>query len=428
MKRTFRKSGPLTGEVLVPGDKSISHRAAIIGALARGDSSISGYSPSADCENTLAALRALGVSIERRGEEVVVGGSSGAPFAQPSGPVDAGNSGTTMRLLAGAVSSMPITVTLTGDDSLRRRPMDRVIEPLSLMGARVTARGGEGRPPLVVSGGHLYGIEYSPPVASAQVKSAVLLAGLAADGMTTVDEIVRTRDHTERLLRAAGIEVVSEGLSVTLQPGVPAAFDLTVPGDFSSAAFIAAAAAMVPGSDLLVRGVGLNPTRTGFLQILERMGADVEVSLEHGGWEPAGSLRVRYAPLKAVELSTEDVALAIDEITLVALLATSARGRTEIRGASELRFKESDRISGTASVLSALGVSLEESEDGIVIEGPCGLAGAEVSSGGDHRLAMMLAIAGLAAEGETVVDGWEWTAVSYPGFEAAVEQLGAGSG
>ncbi len=425
MKKAFSRSGPLTGELKVPADKSISHRAAIIAALARGDSTITGYSPASDCQSTLEVLEALGLRVERRECAVSVEGTSGGPFIQPRGPVDCGNSGTTLRLVAGAMASMPITVTLTGDESLRRRPMGRIIEPLNMMGARLTSEGGDGRPPLVTSGGSLKRIEYAPPVASAQVKSAVLLAGLGADGPTTVCERVRTRDHTERLLLASGIDVKTEGLSVTVRPGVPEAFDVEVPGDLSSAAFIVAAAAMVPGSDVTVRSVGLNPTRTGFLDVLERMGADVEVSVEGWDWEPVGSIRVRYAPLKAVELSAEDVARAIDEVTLVALLATRAVGRTEIRGASELRLKESDRISGTARGLEALGVSLEESEDGLAVEGPCELVGAPVSAAGDHRLAMMFALAGLAADGETVVDGWEWTAVSFPGFEKALEMLGA---
>ena len=418
----------MTGEVVVPGDKSISHRAAIIGALARGTSLIRGYSPAADCESTLRALEELGVDVRRRGAEIRVKGAAGASLREPDSPVDTGNSGTTMRLLAGAVASMPISVTFTGDDSLRRRPMNRVIEPLSLMGARVTSSDEEGHPPLLLRGGKLRGIEYSPRVASAQVKSAVMLAGLAASGPTSVNELVRTRDHTERVLEATGIEVTVNGLTVTVQPGVPLAVEIDVPGDFSSAAFVLAAAAIVPGSDVLVRSVGLNPTRTGFLGLLERMGADLEVTLESEDWEPRGSVRARYAPLRAVELSAEDVASAIDEITLIALLATRAQGRTRITGASELRLKESDRIAGTVTGLAALGARVEETRDGVEVEGPCELEGTEVAAGGDHRLAMMLAIAGLVAEGRTVVDGWEWTTVSYPGFEKVLERLGAGAG
>lgn len=428
MKEVFQKSGPVAGEVVVPGDKSISHRAAIVSALARGTSLIRGYSPAADCESTLRALEKLGVEVKQCGADLRVKGAAGTSLREPGSAVDTGNSGTTMRLLAGAVASMPISVMLTGDDSLRRRPMKRLIEPLSRMGAHLTASDEDGHPPLFIRGGELQGIEYSSPVASAQVKSALMLAGLTARGPTSVNEMVRTRDHTERLLEATGIEVAIEGLKVTVQPGVPLAMEIDVPGDFSSAAFIIAAAAFVPGSEVLVRSVGLNPTRTGFLGLLRRMGAEVEVSLESSDWEPRGTVRVKNAPLQAVELSAEDVAMAIDEVTLIALLATRAQGRTVITGASELRHKESDRIAGTVAGLAALGARVEETCDGIAIEGPCELVGAEVAAGGDHRLAMMFAIAGLVAEGRTVVDGWEWTAVSFPGFEKVLERLGARTG
>ncbi len=426
MKAAFEKSVYLRGEIKVPGDKSISHRGAIVGALARGTSAIKGYSPAADCASTLEVLEKLGVEVRREADALLVDGCADGGFREPDGPLDAGNSGTTMRLLVGVLASLPLTVTFTGDSSLLRRPMGRIIEPLSLMGARLSASDEEGHPPLRVAGGGLKGIHYSPPVASAQVKSAVLLAGLGASGKTAVAETVLTRDHTERLLKRAGIDVTTEGLTVSVEPGVPRALQIDVPGDFSSAAFLIAAGALCRDSEIEVRSVGLNPTRTGFLGLLGRMGADIEVLPdEDDSWEPRGTIRVKCAPLKGIQLSKQDVALAIDEVTLVALLATQAQGRTEIRGAAELRHKESDRIAGTVSALKAMGARIEETAEGMAVDGPCGLRGAPVSAGGDHRLAMMLAIAGLVADGRTVVDGWEWTRVSYPGFEEVLEALGA---
>lgn len=426
MRRTFARSGPLRGEARVPGDKSISHRAAIVGALSRGGWTITGYSPSADCASTLRALRALGVRIGVEEDRLLVDGVGVGGFRRPAAAVDAGNSGTTMRLLAGAVASSPVTVTFTGDESLRRRPMERIIRPLGLMGARLTASDDEGRPPVTVSGGELVGIEYAPPVASAQVKSAILLAGLGARGETTVRELAATRDHTERMLELGGIEVCRCGLAVSVRPGTPLPARVDVPGDFSSAAFLAAAALLVPGSQVTVRRVGLNPSRTCFLGLLSRMGADVEMEVEADeGGEPWGSITARGSELRAVEITPEEVALSIDEVPLLAMLATAAEGRTVIRGAAELRKKESDRIEGTVSGLRALGASIEESEDGMAVDGPVELTGAVVSSRSDHRLAMMLAVAGVAASGRTVVDGWEWTAVSFPGFEDALASLGA---
>lgn len=429
MEAAFEKSGPLMGEMSVPGDKSISHRAAIVAALARGRSRISGYSPAADCASTLDVLRQLGVVVERAGDEVLVDGRADAGFIQPTEPLFAGNSGTTMRLVAGALAAWPIEVRLAGDESLSRRPMQRIIDPLVMMGAGVAANDAEGHPPLRVMGGTLHGIDYSPPVASAQVKSAVLLAGLGATGRTSVREIVKTRDHTERILLTTGIDIHRDGLVVAIEPGVPEARDLIVPGDVSSAAFLVAAALLCPGSDIVIRGVGLNPTRTGFVDLLRRMGADIEVAPdETSSWEPRGSIRAGYDQLKAIDVSPEDAALAIDEVTLIALLAARADGRTDIRGAAELRHKESDRIAGTVTALRALGALIEETPEGMAVEGPAELVGTRVSASGDHRLAMMLAVAGLVAEGRTVIEGWEWTKVSYPGFELALAGLGAKAG
>ncbi len=429
MEAVFEKSGPLQGEMTVPGDKSISHRAAIVAALARGRSRISGYSPAGDCASTLDVLRQLGVVVEREGDEVLVEGRADAGFIQPTESLFAGNSGTTMRLMAGALAAWPIEVTLAGDESLSRRPMQRIIDPLVTMGAGVAANDAEGHPPLRVVGGTLHGIDYSPPVASAQVKSAVLLAGLGATGRTSVREIAKTRDHTERILQTTGIGIHRDGLAVAIEPGVPEARDLVVPGDVSSAAFLVAAALLCPGSDVVIRDVGLNPTRTGFVDLLRRMGAHIEVALdETSSWEPRGSIRAVYGPLKAIDVSPEDAALAIDEVTLIALLAARADGRTDILGAAELRHKESDRIAGTVTALRALGAQIEETPEGMAVEGPVELVGTRVSASGDHRLAMMLAVAGLVAQGRTFIEGWEWTKVSYPGFELALAGLGAKAG
>jgi len=425
LRAAFEKSEILRGDVTVPGDKSISHRAAMVGALCRGGVTARGFSPAEDCSRTCEVLRELGVRVDRSPGLVVVEGRGDAGLEQPEGVLDAGNSGTTMRLLAGLLAAMPMTVTLTGDDSLRTRPMARIIEPLSLMGATITGDDAEGHPPLKIRGGSLEGIEYSPVVPSAQVKSAILLAGLGASGRTIVQEKMPTRDHTERMLRRMGIEVVRRGLSVAVEPGVPRGCDLDIPGDLSSAAFIIALALICPKSDITVRSVGLNPTRTGFLDLVRRMGAEILVDVEDdGSWEPVGDIRIRHSFLEGIELTGEDVAGAIDEVTLVALLATQANGRTLIRGAGELRHKESDRIGGTVLGLSAMGADIRETADGMVIEGGGLLTGTDVSPKGDHRLAMMFAVAGMAAERRTIVRDWECSDVSYPGFLKAVRGLG----
>jgi 3-phosphoshikimate 1-carboxyvinyltransferase len=425
LRAAFEKSELLRGEVVVPGDKSISHRAAIMGAICRGGVTARGFSPADDCQSTCEVLRELGVRIDSPPGRVVVEGRGDTGLKQPEGALDAGNSGTTMRLLAGVLAARPMTVTLTGDDSLRTRPMARIIEPLSMMGATITADDAEGHPPLKIQGGALEGIEYSPAVPSAQVKSAILLAGLGASGRTIVQEKMATRDHTEKMLRRMGIEVVRRGRQVEVEPGVPHGCDLDIPGDLSSAAFMIALALICPESDITVRSVGLNPTRTGFLDLVRRMGADILADVEDdGSWEPVGDIRIRHSSLVGIELTGEDVAGAIDEVTLVALLATQAKGRTVISGAAELRHKESDRIGGTVLGLSAMGADIRETADGMVIEGGSALTGADVSPEGDHRLAMMFAVAGMAAEGRTLVRDWECSRVSYPGFLDAICGLG----
>lgn len=425
---SFERSENLAGVVAVPPDKSISHRAAILTSLCKGKSRIENYSPAADCSSTLRCLRKLDARLSWEGVTLLVEGRGENGFDQPGEPLDCGNSATTMRLLAGALVGDTVEVTLTGDESLTRRPMGRIIEPLALMGARVEAEGEDYRPPLRIKGGKLKGIVYSPSVVSAQVKSAILLAGLKADGSTTVNEKVQTRDHTERMLLAMGIKVLSEGLSVTVEPGMPEPSEFDIPGDFSSAAFLITAALVCAGSEITINAVGVNPSRTAFLDMLNRMGAEIEVKQEApDAWEPRGEITVKHGPLTAIEVDADDVAKAIDEMPLLALLATQAEGRTEIRGADELRHKESDRLRGTVEGLSTMGASIEETPRGMVIEGPCALDGTAVSSQKDHRLAMMLAVAGLAAEGRTDVQDWEWTEISYPGFHEVLRGLGGRS-
>ncbi len=425
MNATIRPRGPLRGEVVVPGDKSISHRALILGALAEGDTSIRGLATGQDVQSTMACLRALRVDIEARGDDVIVHGVGHQGFAPPSAVLDARNSGTTMRLLAGLLAGQPFRSAITGDASLRRRPMQRIIEPLVRMGAEVVAQPG-GLPPLTIAGGGLRAIDYELPVASAQVKSCVLLAGLLAAGTTSVVEPAPSRDHTERMLAAFGVNVLREGRRIMLGGGqrLRGGVRMQVPGDLSSAAFYMAAAATLPKSDLVVRGVGLNPTRTGFLSVLRSMGGRVEIlsqKVEHH--EPSGDLRIRFSRLRAVQVKGGLIPAVIDEIPILAVLATQAEGRTEIRDAQELRVKESDRIRSIADGLRRMGARIEELPDGMVIEGPTPLHAASVDSYGDHRVAMALAVAGMLCDGEIVIHNAEAVSVSFPQFFSQLEDL-----
>lgn len=424
---------PLTrvdGVVQVPGDKSISHRALILGVLARGRSYIGNLSPAADVEATAEVLRQCGGAVRPFGDGRVSmdGAGPGAGLATPAGILDCSNSGTTMRLIAGVLAGSEISATLDGDGSLRRRPMERVAMPLRAMGADVVTTAGT--PPLQVTGARTpRGLEHRLEVASAQVKSAILLAGLTADGRTTVVEPAPTRDHTERLLRGCGVDVVVEGTRVTLTPGALQPFGIRVPGDISSAAFLFALVAARPGWRIRCTGVGLNPGRTGILDVLEAMGADVVVedAAVEPGTEPHGDVAVSGAPLRGVAIEAALVPRCIDEIPAIAVLASQADGVTTIRGAAELRVKESDRITEVVTGLRALGVAVEEFPDGLTIEGPCRLRAARLDSRGDHRLAMAWAVAGSlvpAGGGDTVVAGADAVAVSYPGFFADLARLG----
>ncbi|HEX8292915.1 MAG TPA: 3-phosphoshikimate 1-carboxyvinyltransferase [Pyrinomonadaceae bacterium] len=440
----IRPARRLRGRLRVPGDKSVSHRAAMFAALAEGRTRIDNFSSSADCSSTLEALRGLGVEVERDGGVVFVGGAGGGDgvprFRAPAGPLDCGNSGTTMRLLAGVLAAQPFASVLTGDESLSRRPMRRVMEPLGLMGARLSAE--DGHAPLRVEGRRpLKAVEYVSPVASAQVKSCVLLAGLGAEGRTRVTEPELSRDHTERMLRWFGVPVESgfgrggergESFSVGLQgPACLRARDVTVPGDVSSAAFLVAAAAMLDGSEVTVEGVGLNATRAGLLDRLEGLGAGVRArNVQERCNEPVGEVLARCAgrlrPTREGAGVVRGAAVPglIDELPLLAVLGTHTEGGIEIRDARELRVKESDRISAVVTNLRAMGAEVEEFEDGLRVGGPVRLRGARLQSYGDHRIAMAFAVAGLAAEGETEIEGAEeCVAVSFPEFFPLLESL-----
>ena len=419
---SVRPARRIAGRVRVPGDKSISHRYALFAALAEGRSIIRGYSPGADCAATLSCLAALGVRIERPPLTAGTGvpaltiiGRGLRGLHAPAAPLDAGNSGTTLRLLSGILAAHPFTATITGDDSLRKRPMRRVIEPLSRMGARIAAQ--NERAPLTITGAALHAIDYTPPVASAQVKSATLLAGLQTDGTTTVREQVATRDHTEHGLRAFGAEVHSFDGGVSLRGNQQLhAIEATVPGDLSSATFWAVAAASLPGSDLELPDVGLNPTRTALFDLLVHAGAQVQRSaarVEHG--EPRGTVRVHAGSLRPLVIGPDAVPGLIDELPALAAMATHG-GDLHVTGASELRVKESDRISALASGLRALGGEIDEFPDGFHVRGGRQLTGGTAHAASDHRLAMAFAIAALGARGPSVITGADAVDVSYPGF------------
>jgi 3-phosphoshikimate 1-carboxyvinyltransferase len=407
----------LTGHVAVPGDKSISHRAVLLGAIGEGETRVTGFGRSGDTEATVAAMRTLGAEVEEISHDELVVSGVGLRGLR-GGTVDCANSGTLMRLLSGIALGQEGETTLAGDESLSQRPMERIAEPLRRMGGRVTTT--DGHAPVTIDGSStLTGLTYELPVASAQVKSAVLLAGLYASGESTVVEPTRTRDHTELMLDAAGVTVRRGPATVTVLPGATLRLgEVVVPGDFSSAAPLLAAAALVPGSDVTVHDVGLNPRRTGLLDVLERMGARVAVfNRRRAGREPVGDVQVEYSELNAVDVGADEVPSLVDELPLVALLASHARGRSIVRGAKELRVKESDRIEAVTEGLRATGAHVRSREDGWTITGvPARLRGGRVDAQGDHRIAMLGAIAGLASREGVDVRGVETVSISFPGF------------
>lgn len=420
---TIRPATALRGQTIVPGDKSISHRAVMFAALAHGASTIRGWLPAGDTLATLGAIRALGVPVERPDPTTLF--VQGGTLRPPREPLYLDNAGTGLRLLAGILAGQPFPSTLDGSAQLRRRPMRRLTEPLRLMGARVTDT--DGLPPLHFEPAHLRGIHYAMPIASGQVKSALLLAGLFADGPTTVIQPGPARDHTERLLLSMGADLTLNGNTVTLRPGNPLhPLDLTVPGDFSSAAFLLVAATIVPGSQVILENVDLNPTRTGLLDVLMAMGARIAVT-ETGtaGGDPVGTLSVAATPLRACEVAGETVVRMIDEFPILMIAALCAEGETTVRDARELRVKETDRIAVMAAELRKMGAVIAEHEDGFTIRGPQQLHGAVVDGHDDHRIAMSLAVAGLIAAGTTVVNDAACAADSFPGFAATLARLGA---
>jgi len=421
----------LGGALSVPGDKSISHRSLILNAIAQGDALVQGLSGGEDVISTMRCLQAMGVSIEPAGAT----GSyrirgRGATLEEPTDILDAGNSGTSMRLLSGILASQSFASIITGDGSLRSRPMQRIVQPLKQMGAQIMGRQNDSLAPLVIRGGSLQGIEYDLPMASAQVKSAIMLAGLSASGTTIIHQPALSRDHTERMVSAMGGRVEENGLDLTIYPAELKSVDITVPGDISSAAFWMVAGLCHPNARILVRGVGLNPSRTGIVDVLQAMGAGDALQLideRTEGGEPVADILVTSAELHGIEIGGDLIPRLLDEVPILAVAACFATGDTVIRDAAELRVKESDRIATTSSELTRLGAQIETTEDGMVIHGQgpgtSSLQGAECESHGDHRLAMSMAVAGLISDGETTVHGAPDASVSYPEFWQDLELL-----
>ncbi len=430
MRLRVRPVPGLRGTIEVPGDKSISHRAALLGAIADGPTEVSGYLEAEDCLATLAAIEKLGVEVTRKGPgHYRIAGVGLTGLGEPDAVIDCGNSATTARLLLGVLAGQPFCTVLTGDDSLRRRPMARVSAPLRQMGATIIGRAEGGKLPLAVQGRRpLSALTYRPPVASAQVKSAVLLAGLWADGPVVVEEPWASRDHSERMLRQFGARLTVEGRRVTLAPGgALKGCAVQVPGDISSAAFFLVAGAVVRDSRVTIRRVNLNPTRTGILDVLASMGAQVDQSDLQPSVEPTGTLGVGHTNLRGTTIAGALIPRLIDEVPALAVAAAVATGPSEIRDAAELRVKESDRVAALARELGRMGARLEERRDGLLIHGGATLRGARVESGGDHRIAMALVIAGLAASGETVVEDTACIATSFPGFVETLNALAPGA-
>lgn len=419
----IKKAERLRGEIRVPGDKSISHRGVMLGSIAEGNTLLTGFLNGADCISTMECFREMGVEIKQEGEEVQVRGAGLRGLRKPGRVLDAGNSGTTMRILSGILSGQPFEAVLDGDASLRKRPMKRIIDPLTEMGADICSEGGFA--PLRIQGGELHGIAYESPAASAQVKSSILLAGLYAEGETRVKEPFLSRNHTELMLRAFGADCMSEGNTACLRPGRSLhGISIRVPGDISSAAYFLGAGLLVPDSEVVIKEVGINPTRSGILDVLKRMKAEISVENTHEtAGEMAADLIVRSSSLVGTKIGGEEIPRLIDELPLIAVLAAVAEGQTVIRDAAELKVKESDRITLTVGMLKDMGAVAYATEDGMVIEGSGSLCGARIRTDKDHRIAMSAAVAGLIAEGETEICDPECVRISYPGFFDTLERL-----
>ena len=427
MKMKIKPATGIEESFDIPGDKSISHRSLILGSIAEGQSRIKGLLEGEDCFRTLEIMKQLGVRIEKEAShEYRIFGRGLEGLTEPSGVLDCGNSGTSMRLIAGLLAGRNFYSVLSGDGSLRERPMNRIRRPLEMMGAEIWCRS-EGLAPLSIKGGNLRGIEYKPDVASAQVKSSILLAGLSAEGETAVREPAVSRDHTERMLQAAGVDIEKNGNTITLAAGPQSLkpLDIEIPGDISSAAFIISAGLIVPGAEITVTDCGINPTRSGFLDVLDDMQADLTYKnrREIGG-EPAADIKAAHSQLEAVEIEGDIIPRMVDEVPVLAVLATQARGSTVIRDAEELRYKETDRLTAISQTLKEMGAEIEEREDGLVIEGPTSLrGGVELDSFQDHRIAMALAVAGLAADSPLEIKNSEVVDISFPGFADIINRF-----
>ncbi len=413
----FKKCGSLKGEITIPGDKSISHRSVMFGSIAKGPTRISNFLQGADCLSTISCFRAMGVEIEQNGTNVLVHGNGLRGLKEPKNILDCGNSGTTVRLISGILSGQDFPVTLTGDDSIKKRPMKRIMTPLTQMGAKITSVKDNGCVPLSITGTALHGIHYNSPVASAQVKSAVLLAGLYAEGETKVTEPALSRNHTELMLKNFGADIRSQGTTAIIRPaGELYGQDITVPGDISSAAFFLAAGLLIPGSEILIRNVGINPTRNGILKVCRDMGGDVSLLNVQTEGEPTADLLVRHSSLHGTVIGGDIIPTLIDELPMIAAMACFAEGKTIIKDAGELKVKESNRIEVMVKNLTAMGADVEETKDGMIIRGGKPLCGAVIDSRMDHRIAMTFAVAGSLAEGETQILGAECVGISYPEF------------
>lgn len=420
----FQKISGLRGEAIVPGDKSISHRAVMFGALAKGKTQITGFLRGADCLSTISCFRQLGISIEESADKILVEGKGLHGLSAPADVLDTGNSGTTTRLISGILAGQKFTSVLNGDASIQKRPMKRIMTPLSQMGASIRSLHGNDCAPLEIIGSALHGISYLSPVASAQVKSAVLLAGLYADGETSVTEPAVSRNHTELMLKSFGADVKTEGLTATIQPEpFLHGMDILVPGDISSAAYFIAAGCLVPNAEILIRNVGINPTRDGILRVAKEMGADITLLNEKNTGEPVADLLVRSSRLHGITIGGDIIPTLIDELPVIAVMAAAAEGTTIIKDAAELKVKESDRIAVMTENLSAMGCDITAADDGMIIHGGNELHGAVIDSHSDHRIAMSFAVAAMIADSETEIKDADCVRISYPDFYHDMKKL-----
>ena len=421
----FTKVNSLKGEVSIPGDKSISHRAVMFGSLAEGTTEVTNFLQGADCLSTISCFRKLGIEIENTSQRILIHGKGLHGLTEPSDTLDTGNSGTTTRLISGILAGQRFTTILNGDASIQTRPMKRIMTPLSMMGADITSLKGNDCAPLRICGGQLHGVAYTSPVASAQVKSCILLAGLYADAPTSVLEPVLSRNHTELMLAGFGAHITSSGTTATIEPEPDLnGMKIEVPGDISSAAYFLAAGLMIPNSEIMIKNVGINPTRDGILRVAKKMGGNITILNEKtSGGEPTCDLLVRSSSLKGVTIGGEIIPTLIDEIPMIAVMACFAEGITTIKDAQELKVKESNRIDTVVTNLKAMGAHIEATDDGMIIEGGYPLHGAVIDSHLDHRIAMSFAVGALGADGETTIEGADCVKISYPEFYQTLEKL-----